>query len=97
MRILNTLKVENSKFLQAFQMLLEINIHPEPKERLSLSKTHDKIIKYLNNNINEMNIFQNIINDINKNKTEIKNELKKQMKYDEVISHKMSILKSQQK
>ena len=94
MRVLNTLKVENSKFLQAFQMLLEINIHPDPKERLSLSKTHDKIINYLNNNINELNIFQNIINNINKNKAEIKENLKKQMRYDETVSHKMSILKS---
>ena len=94
LRILSTIDVKTSKFLTFFEMLLHVNIHPEPKERFSLSKSHDYIITHLNNNINEASIFQNIINDIDKNKNDIKQVLKKQIGYDKSLSQKMSIFKS---
>lgn len=95
LRIISMLNIQNSKFLRFFDMLLQLNIHPDPKERFSLSKSHDFIINHLNSNIDEASIFQNILNDIVKNKTEIKETLKKQINYDKSLSQKMSMFKSQ--
>ena len=98
LRILNMFEMKKrGNFLQSFQKLLEINIHPDPKERLSLDKSHDYIINHLNNNKHEKSVFKIIANQIKDNKQKFKKQLTKQINQDKSMSIKMSALKEKAK
>ena len=98
LRILNMFEMKKrGNFLQSFQKLLEINIHPDPKERLSLDKSHDYIINHLNNNKHEKSVFKIIANQIKDNKQKFKKQLTKQINQDKSMSIKMTALKEKAK
>jgi hypothetical protein len=78
-------------FFDFIEMMLCINIDPNPEKRISIKKTHDNIVTYLNDHINDMWEFQNLVNIIEKDKANIKNAIKKQIKHDEAVSYKMSL------
>jgi serine/threonine protein kinase len=84
---------KTNHFLEFFEMLLCLNIHPIPKKRLSIKKTHDYMVSYLDKNINDISIFQQVINLIEKDKSNIKKAVQKQIKHDEAVSYKMSLFK----
>jgi serine/threonine protein kinase len=86
-------KDTNSDFFYFFEMLLSLNIHPIPKQRISVKKTHDYIVSYLNKNTNDIAIFQKIVNSIEKDKSNIKKQIKKQIENDKAVSYKMSLFK----
>lgn len=93
-RLLKLFKYDNSnQFLTFFEALLCQNVHPIPEKRISIKKTHDIIVNYLNNNTEDTGVFQNIVNALDKDKSDIKKAIKKQMKYDEAVSYKMSMFK----
>jgi len=86
-------KNKGNHFFDFIEMMLCINIDPNPEKRISIKKTHDNIVTYLNEHINDMWEFQELVNIIEKDKANIKNAVKKQMKYDEALSYKMSLFK----
>jgi serine/threonine protein kinase len=83
----------SNHFLKFFEMLLSVNIHPDPKKRISVKKTHDYIVSYLNKHTNDVSVFQEIINLVEKDKKIIKRGVEKQIKHDEAVSYKMSLFK----
>lgn len=83
----------SNDFLEFFEMLLCLNIHPIPKKRISIKNTHDYMVSYLNKNTDDVSVFQQLVNLIEKDKATIKKAVKKQIKYDEAVSYKMSLFK----
>lgn len=93
----DTIANQHNEFLEFFEMLLCMNIHPIPDERISIKKTHDYMVSYLNKSVRDTKIFQQIINGIEKDKKNIKRKLKKQINHDDAVSYKMSLFKSKSK
>jgi serine/threonine protein kinase len=84
----------NSEFLKMFDMLLSINMHPDPAQRFTSIETYNYMLKYLKNNSQNKTQYKSIIDSIRKNASDIKNTLKKQIKHDDALSHKISVLKN---
>jgi len=83
----------DNRFLQFFEKVMCINIDPRPDKRMTIKKTHDIFVPYLNKNENNLSVFQDLVNTIEKNKNSIKKGIEKQIKYDTVTSYKMSLFK----
>ena len=75
-------------------MILSINIHPDPSQRLTSLETYNYLLEYIKTispkNRTEIN---KIISSISENASNIENKLKKEIRYDNAMSHKISIFK----
>lgn len=69
-------------------------MHPDPSQRFSALETYNYILEYLKTiSHKDKSEIKKIIGNINKNVASIKNKLKKQIKYDDALSQKMSVFK----
>jgi hypothetical protein len=84
----------NIEFLKMFEMILSINMHPDPSQRFSAIETYNYLLEYMKTiSHKDKGEIKKIISSINKNASSIKNKLKKQIKYDDALSQKMSVFK----
>lgn len=82
------------EFFKMIEMILSINMHPDPSQRFSALETYNYILEYLKTiSHKDKSEIKKIIGNINKNVASIKNKLKKQIKYDDALSQKMSVFK----
>ena len=73
----NSEKILKNNFVQHFTEILLLNIHPNPEKRLSLLKTIKLFNKFLfNTNINQSSTFQEIVENMEKNKASIDRSIK---------------------
>jgi len=82
------------EFFKMIEMILSINMHPDPSQRFSALETYNYILEYVKTiSHKDKSEIKKIIGNINKNVASIKNKLKKQIKYDDALSQKMSVFK----
>jgi ribosomal protein L30E len=85
---------ENLEFLKMFEMILSINMHPDPSRRLKTLETYNYILDYMKTiTTKKKGEIKKIISSVTKNAVNIKKKLTAQIKYDHALSQKISIFK----
>lgn len=85
---------ENLDFLNMFEMLLSINMHPDPSRRLNTLETYNYILDYMKTiTTKKKGEIKKIISSVTKNALNIKKKLTSQINYDHALSQKISIFK----